>query len=373
MYRFLHTSDWQIGMRAAGLGAASEKIRQHRLDAIRNLLALAAAERVAAVVVAGDLFEDNQVAARLVEQVAGLLNDADACPIYLLPGNHDPFTLGSVWHRDVWRQLRPHVRLLTNERPIELTAGVTLHPCPLLAKHGTDDPTARIPPRSADDGSLRIAVAHGTMRIRPDVGDDDFPIALDASGRARVDYLALGHWHSVLAGPCGRAWYSGTHETTKFGERDSGQALLVTLTEAGAPPTVQPVRTGALKWADETIDLAADAADAILRRFREWPDAATQLLRLTCTGRATPEAAAVIEQLRVVLAERFLYADCDAAHLRPEDAARALADLSGSPYLIAAAGELRQLAEAPPGGETDPAVAARALDLLYQFAWAGRA
>ncbi|MGC4030922.1 MAG: DNA repair exonuclease [Tepidisphaeraceae bacterium] len=373
MYRFLHTSDWQIGMKAAGLGAASGKVRQFRLDAIRNLLEIARDQQAAAVIVAGDIFEDNQVSTTLVEQVAGILNDADACPIYLLPGNHDPFTLGSVWHRDVWRQLRPHVRLLTDHQPIELAAGVSLFPCPLLAKHGTDDPTARIPPRPPSDKTLRIAVAHGTMRIRPDVGDDDFPIALDAAERADVDYLALGHWHSVLAGGGGRAWYSGTHETTKFGERDSGQALLVTLTDAGRPPGVEAVRTGVLKWAEESVDLESDTADAVVRRFREWPDAANQLLRLICTGRATPATAAAIEQLRGVLAERFLYADCDTAHLRPEDAAEALTDLNGSPYLIAAADELRQLAEAPPGGTADPAVAARALDLLHQFAWAGRA
>lgn len=74
----------------------------------------------------------------------------------------------------------------------------------------------------------------------------------DATQRAGLDYLAIGHWHSyaTYVGPDGavRMAYAGTHETTKFGERDSGNVLIVDISAPGALPTITPVRTGGLTW-----------------------------------------------------------------------------------------------------------------------------
>ncbi len=366
MYRFLHTADWQIGMRAAGLDpAAASRVRAARVSALRNVTAAAAAHGADAILVAGDLFEDNAVDPALVEQVAAVLNDATACPVYLIPGNHDPDTLDGVWRRPVWRQLRGHVRPLLTADPVPVADGVTLYPCPLSAKHGREDPTAWIPHRADGDATLRIGLAHGTMRIRPDVGDDDFPVPPDAADRLGLDYLALGHWHSVLSNATRRAWYSGTHEQTKFGERDSGRALLVTLTAAGVPPQVEPVDTGTLRWADHGVDLDAGPADDALRHLREWPDADRCLVRVAVSGRQSPATAAAVAAMRAVLAERFLHHSCDDHRLRPADAASALDGLAGGPHLTAAAEELAAAAA------TDP-VAARALELLHECAWAAR-
>src|SRR5690606_4469982 len=100
--------------------------------------------------------------------------------------------------------------------PVRLADGVTLYPCPLKHKAGYDDPTAWIP-RREDKEDLRIGLAHGTLPIQQEMGEDAFPIALDRAEQAGLDYLALGHWHSTLGHPPGgngRTWYSGTHETT---------------------------------------------------------------------------------------------------------------------------------------------------------------
>src|SRR3970282_2759167 len=64
--------------------------------------------------------------------------------------------------------------------------------------------------------------------------------------------MSLGHCHSTATyadqdGPV-RMTYAGTHETTKFGERDSGNAVIVEIADPGAAPTVTPVRTGGLFW-----------------------------------------------------------------------------------------------------------------------------
>lgn len=184
-FRFVHTADWQIGMMARGFGAAAEPMRRARIDAIRNVMAVAEDHKADAVLVAGDLFENNLVAAGLVEEVAALLNDDTRLPVYVIPGNHDPESRDGIYRRPVWGQLREHVHVLRAAEPVSLADGATLYPCPLVRKTGFEDPTAWIPPREAADG-IRIGLAHGTLPMQAEMGDDAFPIAMDRAERAGV-------------------------------------------------------------------------------------------------------------------------------------------------------------------------------------------
>ena len=231
LFRFIHTADLHIGMAASGLGEAGGRVRAARLESLEKLLEIARDADAHAILIAGDLFDDNQVDPDQVEKAAGLLNDRSAIPTYIVPGNHDPYTRDSVFRRPIWGQLKPHIHVLTQPEPVELGPDAILYPCPLARKHGAEDPTRWIPPRRGE--SIRIGMAHGSMKIRPDVGDDDFPIPLETAATRQLDYLALGHWHSRLSHPFdnaqARTWYCGSHETTKFGEAGSGSALSVTL------------------------------------------------------------------------------------------------------------------------------------------------
>jgi len=63
MVRFLLTADVQLGMRATDVPEVAAEVRQARFEALRRVVALAKEEAVDFVVVAGDLFQDNQVSA----------------------------------------------------------------------------------------------------------------------------------------------------------------------------------------------------------------------------------------------------------------------------------------------------------------------
>jgi DNA repair exonuclease SbcCD nuclease subunit len=233
-----------------------------------------------------------------------------------------------------------------------------------------DDPTAWIPPRDKDERDLRIGLAHGTMRLRDDMGQDDFPIPLDTPARRGLEYLALGHWHSTLSSPCGCAWYCGTPETTKFGERESGNMLIVKLTSPGQKPQVESVRSGVLNWREKEMDLDGGGVDELMRELREWPAADKCLLNARLKGTLTPQNAARLRELDDLLRQRFLYYECDRRGLRPPAGETALADLAGSPYLLNAAEELGTLAGAGPANEA--AVARRALEMLHEAQWETR-
>ena len=97
MVRFLHTGDWQLGMTRHFLtDEAQARYAQDRLDAIRRMGVIARNEDCAFVVVAGDVFDSNQVNRQTVGRTLEALR-AVPVPVYLLPGNHDPLDLSSVY------------------------------------------------------------------------------------------------------------------------------------------------------------------------------------------------------------------------------------------------------------------------------------
>lgn len=65
--RFMHTSDWQLGVTRQFLGADSQaRWAEARFEGIRNLGRIAKEEGCEFIVVAGDIFESNQVDRRTV-------------------------------------------------------------------------------------------------------------------------------------------------------------------------------------------------------------------------------------------------------------------------------------------------------------------
>ena len=137
-------------------------------------------------------FEDHGVSRKLVGKVGDLLAGFD-CGVYLIPGNHDHWTLGGVWEqaRERWSK---RVHVLTEAKPVEVKGG-WLYPCPLTQRWSDRDPTEWIPQESGD--GIRIGLAHGSLRSPLWEGQQNHPIATDAAQRSGLDYLALGDWHSV--------------------------------------------------------------------------------------------------------------------------------------------------------------------------------
>src|SRR5918998_822685 len=95
--RFVHTADWQLGMTRYFLnGEAQPRYSAARRDVVAGLGPLAAGAGAEFVVVAGDVFEDNQLAPRDVSLSLEAIR-AIGLPVYLLPGNHDPLDAASVY------------------------------------------------------------------------------------------------------------------------------------------------------------------------------------------------------------------------------------------------------------------------------------
>jgi DNA repair exonuclease SbcCD nuclease subunit len=187
------------------------------------------------VLLVGDTFDDNRVGparvASFVEHLGRL-----PVPVVVLPGNHDPYMDGSVYHRT---ELPDHVTVLTDGSGTSVTfphLGVELWGRPHLS-FADQRPLQGLPPRG--ELPFQIALAHGHLvRYEEDL-HRSYLITSEEIAACDRDYLALGHWdvqRDVSAGAV-TAWYSGS-------PKRYASSALVTLsaTPEGRSVHVEPIK-----------------------------------------------------------------------------------------------------------------------------------
>jgi DNA repair exonuclease SbcCD nuclease subunit len=403
MIRFLHAADLHLGLRITRFEeSACKRIGEARFEAIEQLRVEAAKHQVHFILIAGDVFDDHSVSKMIAERAFTLFEGkAITCPVYIIPGNHDPLTPGGVWDRDPWKREQPtkHIHLLREPVPVTVPGlPVTIFPCPLRNRNSIDDPTAWIANHAQTNGdkTIRIGLAHGSLNLLPNLPLDDHLIRSDAVDQYRLDYLALGHWHKPLRHPSSdgaeRTAYSGTHEPMRFSgsaaslstgwctysadgdaerfqDEGRGTALLVSIEEAGAPPRIETIEVGRLRWLTERWDMTSQPLGEIITKFAERDDRALTLLRLHLSGVLDPEKHLRIDTvLREIVCSRYcpgsiLHADEILVEPKPEQLSKIVGD-GVLPRVLARLQQETQSTDA-----MSKRVADHALKLLYRIAW----
>lgn len=267
MTRFLHTADWQIGRqygRFAGEDAAA--LSDARFKAVERLAQLAADEKVDAILVAGDVFDAQNLSDRTIRRTFNALA-AFAGPWILIPGNHDAALAESIWTQAARLHAIPeNAHVLLKPGVTEFTEfGFTILAAPLTQRQTHDDLTAWFDTAETPSGLLRIGLAHGSVEGQlPEAADSSNPIAADRAASARLDYLALGDWHGTKCINA-RTWYSGTPEQERFKDNGAGQVVLAEIDHAGAEPKVTQCPVGQHRWIklNQHLAVASDLEQAL--------------------------------------------------------------------------------------------------------------
>ena len=125
---------------------ACKRVGEARFTALQQLREKAAQLQVDFMVIAGDVFDDHTISRSDASRAFPILESSrDSCPVFMIPGNHDPLVPGGVWDRDPWLREQPHLRIhfLRKAEPVAVpNLSVTIYPCPLRQRRSMDDPTA---------------------------------------------------------------------------------------------------------------------------------------------------------------------------------------------------------------------------------------
>jgi exonuclease SbcD len=257
--RLLHTGDWHLGKRLYGADRTPEA-----RAALEEVAAVAAAEGVDAILVAGDLLDRRLVdSAALGDCLAALERLADVAPVVAVAGNHDDPAL--------WNHLAPYlagrgIHVAGRVRPVAdavvtlTTAAGPLHaamlPWPDPAQMRLDagasvqdartrwadrvgalmlDYGAEAVRRRRDQGGVAVLVGHLMIeRALAGGGERELTMGISytvssASVPADLDYLALGHVHrpQTLPGVAAPGRYCGSPMALDFSEDNHAKCVVV--------------------------------------------------------------------------------------------------------------------------------------------------
>jgi DNA repair exonuclease SbcCD nuclease subunit len=261
---FLHTADWQIGKPFAPFDDPQKRavVQSERVNVLERIAAVARAENAEFILVSGDVFDSPSATKSTVSAASSAIGKMNL-PEFVIPGNHDCASPGSVWEQPFFERehkaLAPNLTLLLEATPREFDS-VVLFPCPAVRRHEVMDTTAwlrSLAPSLDDFGEKpRVVLAHGSVHgfdVEPD--DEESPggarnqIDLSRLPENAFDYFALGDWHGTKE--VGRAaWYSGTPEPDRFsrgGSNVPGHVLSV-VASRNEPPVVRMMRTARIGW-----------------------------------------------------------------------------------------------------------------------------
>lgn len=266
--KFLHAADLHLDSPLLNLeryeGAPVERMRQATRRAFDNLVALALAERVDFVLLAGDLFDgdwkDYNTGLYLVRRLRDLR--AAAIPVFAIAGNHDAASR-------MTRQLQwpDNVRMLAVDRPETCLLddlGVAIHGQGFATQAVTDN-LARAYPAPVR-GLCNIGLLHTAAEDAGGEHEPYAPCSLDDLRHKGYDYWALGHIHQrrILSRT---PWIVFPGNTQGRHVRETGPrgCMLVEGNGSGLQAEFRPLDV--LRWERLVVDVVdcADVAAALER------------------------------------------------------------------------------------------------------------
>lgn len=297
--KFIHTADWQIGLKANQLKKAGEKVRETRFKTIEKIIQLALQEQVDFILVCGDIFDHNAISEKTIFKLISILKNFTN-PIYLLPGNHDPFVYGSVWEKPIWSKLS-NIIILKEKKPIE-RGKYTLYPEPVIDPNSTEEAFSWV--QHINPHTINIGLAHHNLVLEK----NKYKELILTPSRAKelnFNYLALGHWHSLYT-YSEKIAYSGSPEPTKFGEDKAGHVLLVEIKEPQSEPHLSAIKVGEITWLKTQITLLGTKDINQFQKMLEELPANKTILELELTGNLTPSQFALLQNVLHLAEENFL-------------------------------------------------------------------
>ncbi|MBR5115172.1 MAG: DNA repair exonuclease [Oscillospiraceae bacterium] len=294
--KLLHSADLHMDSAFAALDEDKAALRRsEQRGLLARMAELAAAEKVDAVLMCGDLLDSARSFAETDEALAEFCESV-AAPVFIAPGNHDWYGPSSPYARLKLPE-NTHVFKSLEPESIELEAGN-------IWGAGWTSPTA--PPLTGfrvPEGGINVMALHAV------VGTPDgryLTITEDAIGYTGLNYLALGHVHAYT-GPRrsgGTVWcYPGCPEGRGFDETGEKGVVIADVTEKGTELRFVPVCSR--RYEILSVEAGDDALAAVLAALPEG--APRDVYRLILTGETDvrPDTVALL----AALGSRFFAVD----------------------------------------------------------------
>lgn len=311
--KIIHTSDIHIDSPLT-TRLPSDKVRERRRELLSGFARLVEEAKLIsanAIIIAGDLFDSEKITKKAMDTALDVIERAENIMFFYLAGNHEGDALLSSG-----RALPKNLLTFGKEWTYFTSAGVTVAGRSEI-REGMFD-SLHLP-----EDTKNIVVLHGELRDR--TASPETIGTRDARER-KIDYMALGHYHSYSRTEIddrGYAVYSGTPEGRGFDEvGDKGYVIIDTDTKR--------VESGFRKFAKRRLHIkevditgilrTSDVGERVLSAVRDIPS--SDMVRIELVGSYSPELWKDTEALCEEFADKFYYfevKDSSRIAINPED------------------------------------------------------
>ncbi len=230
--KFVHCADLHLDTAFSGLtNEKSIAIRQAELRST-FLSIIDLAKEADALVISGDLFDQNSLEAETVHVLLKGFSSLGDIPVFIAAGNHDPLTEESYYRL---ASFSPNVHVFGTELEKVAVAGVDFYG---ISFAGSVQDAPILEHFKAETGAPSVLVMHG------DLGGTSYnPISRAMIEKSGLSYLALGHVHSFMQETIGKTLcvYPGCPEGRGFDELGEKGVAVVTISETGAEARFVPL------------------------------------------------------------------------------------------------------------------------------------
>ncbi len=295
--RIIHTSDIHLDSpMTTRLTHTEATARKREISAGFRRIIDTATAGYDAVIIAGDLFDNERVSIKTLDAVIGAIEAADNVTFFYLPGNHEKERLIESGLR-----LPKNLNIFENDWTYFKLGDITLAGRSIISA----DMFKTI---SLEKDGTNIVVLHGELAA---YGDSISKIGISDIEGLPIDYLALGHYHTYTKKAIGArtlAAYCGTPEGRGFDEIGEKGYISIEISESGikadlirsASRLMQEIRVD-ISGAEREIEIE-DRVQAALANI-----STRDLVRVVLTGEHSPESKRDTDALIKRFRERYYY------------------------------------------------------------------
>lgn len=296
----------------AGSGASASfgnRRRQGLRDAFARVVARAGSWPADALLIAGDLFENDRVTRDTLAFLRDQFSSVPRVAIFIAPGNHDPYGPSSPYATEQWPD---NVHIFARPEWSSVAANDGQLIAHGFAFDGPDISRNPFGELRIDDpeSAVHVAVAHGSERAHQPKGKDAYaPFDAASATPAGLHYLALGHFHADT--PIAGAFettvrYAGAPEGHSFKEIGPHYFLEVEIDETSV--RVSPAVSSHFVYEVKSLSCddfnsSQDLIDAV--RALKDPQIGAQVLRVVFTGACSDDLRAEFGAIKDVLDQEF--------------------------------------------------------------------
>ena len=190
--KFVHIGDvhfdapFRVISDRSGLG---EERRLEQRKAFKSAIEYAKDNKVDCIFISGDLYEQEYIRKSTIDYINNLFESIKDIPVYIVPGNHDPYINNSFYKNYDWSS---NVKLFTNNVEKVENDTYNVYGYGFNSYEMTENKLNEI---DIDKSKTNILLTHGNVSDGVDKNNIYNPIVKKELLSKGFDYIAIGHIH----------------------------------------------------------------------------------------------------------------------------------------------------------------------------------